>query len=280
MPEKLKPIAFYVRVSTSGQKYASQEAPLLSFAKRKGWLASQFEIFREKVSGVSKSRPMLEKIMNGARIGQIKTVVVYKLDRLGRSLTHLSYIVGELRRTKVAVVSVSEGIDTSADNPLASLQINLLGSFGELERDMIRERTKSGFDAARKRGVIVGRPRTGDKHKAEAVKLKKEGKGLREIAGILKISVTTAYRLTKGCGAPKKVRGQDKLPRRSRKRFSKTPPPKCSPFARARVVVSKTVVYGTQRKENAAHRTENSGFPAGNRPVERATSYGPIRVYD
>lgn len=224
MPPPSKPIAIYIRVSTSGQKFDSQEGPMLDFCKRKGWTAAKFEIFREKISGIAKTRPVLERIMAGARVGKIKTVVVYKLDRLGRSLMHLAYVVNEFKRMGVALLSVSEGIDTSVSNPLAQMQINMLGSFAELERDMIRGRAKAGLEAARKRGVKVGRPRTRDKFTAEAIAFKKKGLSLLQIAGMLKTSVTTVYRITKDCGLPKKVRGADKAPRARRKKVSETPP--------------------------------------------------------
>lgn len=224
-PKDLKPVAIYVRVSTAAQKFASQEDPLNAFCKVRKWARSEVEIFREKASGVAKSRPVLELIMAGCRVGKIKTVVVYKLDRLGRSLTHLSYVVNEFKRMGIALISVTEGIDTSAANPLAGLQINLLGSFGELEREMIRERAKSGYDAARRRGVKVGRPRTLDAKAAQAVALKKKGIKLTDIAKELKISLTSVHRFTKDCGAPRNVRGPDKAPRRRKKKFPKSSPP-------------------------------------------------------
>ncbi len=222
--EAEKPIALYVRVSTTAQKYASQEAPLLEYVKSRKWPLSSFEIFREKASGVAKSRPVLDRIMVGARQGRVKTLVVFKLARLGRSLSHLSWVVDELKRMGVSLISLSEGIDTSEQNPMRDLQTNILGSFGQLERDMIRERTRSGYEAARKRGVKVGRPRMRDAFKVPAIELKKKGHSLEEIGRRLKISIATAYRLTRDCGAPKKVRGADRKPRHRKKTFSKSSP--------------------------------------------------------
>lgn len=224
MPEATKPIAIYMRVSTRAQKYESQEGPLLAFCEARKWTSDKFEIFREKAPGKLKSRPILDQILRGARSGKVKTIVVYKLDRLGRSLSHLSWVNGELGRMGVALISLTEGIDTSESNPMRTLQINILGAFGELERDMIRERVVSGLTAARKRGVHIGRPNTSLALAEQAIALRKKGHTVDEIAKRLKTSPATASRLTSDCGAPKRVRGRDRKPRLRKRALSKLSP--------------------------------------------------------
>ena len=92
------------------------------------------------------------------RAGGVHQVVTYKLDRLGRSLTHLAIIVGELQMRNVALICTSQGIDTSKQNPVGQLQLGVLMAVAEFERALIKERTIAGLEVARKRGKRLGRP--------------------------------------------------------------------------------------------------------------------------
>lgn len=92
------------------------------------------------------------------RAGGVHQVVTYKLDRLGRSLTHLAIIVGELQMRNVALICTSQGIDTSKQNPVGQLQLGVLMAVAEFERALIKERTLAGLEVARKRGKRLGRP--------------------------------------------------------------------------------------------------------------------------
>jgi DNA invertase Pin-like site-specific DNA recombinase len=93
-----------------------------------------------------------------ARSGGIHQVVTYKLDRLGRCLTHLAIIVGELQMRNVALICTSQGIDSSKQNPVGQLQLGVLMAVAEFERALIKERTRAGLEVARKRGKRLGRP--------------------------------------------------------------------------------------------------------------------------
>ena len=92
------------------------------------------------------------------RAGGVHQVVTYKLDRLGRNLTHLAIIVGELQMRNVALICTSQGIDTSKQNPVGQLQLGVLMAVAEFERALIKERTMAGLEVARKRGKRLGRP--------------------------------------------------------------------------------------------------------------------------
>lgn len=152
-------------------------------------------IFKETASGAKTDRPELQKLMNHLRKGDI--VVVYKLDRLGRSLKHLLDVVAELNQKEVGIRSINDAIDTTT--PQGRLFFNISASFAEFERDLIRERTKSGLEAARARGRKGGR-RQGMTKEAEqkailAETYYKEGKmGVNQIAKEIGVSKMTLYK--------------------------------------------------------------------------------------
>lgn len=147
--------AIYLRVSTSGQSVDSQRDACNGAAS--GY--SEVEIFEDVISGASASRDGLDAMMAGVRRHRYQVVICYKLDRLGRSLAHLAQLVAEFDRHGVGLVAASQGIDTSRDNPVGRLQLNVLMAVAEFEREIIRDRTKEGLAAARARGVQLGRPK-------------------------------------------------------------------------------------------------------------------------
>jgi DNA invertase Pin-like site-specific DNA recombinase len=106
------------------------------------------EEFSDTSSGAKFSRDGLDALMREVRKGRIDAVVAYKLDRLRRSLPHLAQLVGEMTAHRVALVIPAQGIDTSASNPASQLQLNILMSVAEFEREIIRERNNSGLRAA------------------------------------------------------------------------------------------------------------------------------------
>ena len=152
-------------------------------------------IFEETASGAKTDRPELQNLLKHIRKGDI--VVVYKLDRLGRSLKHLLEVVSELNSKEVGIRSINDAIDTTT--PQGRLFFNISASFAEFERDLIRERTKSGLEAARARGRKGGR-RQGMTKEAEqkailAETYYKEGKmGVNQIAEEIGVSKMTLYK--------------------------------------------------------------------------------------
>jgi DNA invertase Pin-like site-specific DNA recombinase len=119
--------AVYVRVSTDGQTTASQEHELHAYCDRRGWRST--EIYSDQISGAKFVRPGLDALMASVRAGKVERVVVFKLDRLGRSLAHLALILDELQRHGVALISTSQGIDTSANNPVGRLQVGVAPAY-------------------------------------------------------------------------------------------------------------------------------------------------------
>ena len=129
------------------------------------------------------------------RRGKVDIVVCFKLDRLGRSLSHLAALIGEFNAHNVALVVPAQGIDTSGANSAARLQLNILCAVPEFERDLIRERTLAGLVAARKRGARLGRPRSIDQYRSQVLELKGRGMSRRAIAGELGIPASNVGRL-------------------------------------------------------------------------------------
>jgi DNA invertase Pin-like site-specific DNA recombinase len=122
-------------------------------------------VFEDKASGARDDRPGLQECLDYLEPGD--TLVVWKLDRLGRSLSHLITIVEDLRKNGVAFRSLTEGMDTS--NPHGELLFHLFGALAQYERALTKERVHAGLAAARRRGRYGGRPQAVDSEKLEAI---------------------------------------------------------------------------------------------------------------
>ena len=138
-------IVGYARVSTQGQKLDFQ----LDALKKAGCTI----IFEEKVSGI-KLRPELDRALSYLREGDV--LVIWKLDRLARSLKELISIIDMLNKRNIAFKSISDGIDTNS--ALGRCQFGIFASLAEYEREILIERTREGLKAARERGKLGGRP--------------------------------------------------------------------------------------------------------------------------
>jgi DNA invertase Pin-like site-specific DNA recombinase len=136
----------YARVSTADQHLRMQEDALKS--------AGCEEIYTDVISGVKSQRPGLEKALNYLRGGD--TLVVWKLDRLGRSIQHLIQTINALQEKKIGFKSLQENIDTATSG--GKLTFHIFSALAEFERDLIQERTQAGLKAARARGKMGGRP--------------------------------------------------------------------------------------------------------------------------
>ncbi len=176
----------YARVST-----LDQHLDLQMQALRK---AGCKRIFREKVSGVSRQRPEFQRMLEQLRDGD--TIIVWKLDRLARSTRDLLETMETIREAGARFQSLSEPwADTTTHG--GKLIMTVFAGIAEFERDLIRERTKAGRDAARDRGVSFGRPRKLNPEQAKlAQRLISEGKPVRQIAETFNVHAATIYRLS------------------------------------------------------------------------------------
>lgn len=174
----------YARVSTIGQDEALQLDALQ--------MAGVDRLFVDRASGALTERPALTSALECARPGD--SLVVWRLDRLGRSLRHLIDVVQGLQQRDVALVSLTEQIDTST--PGGRLIFHVFGALAEFERDLIRERTQAGLAAARARGRIGGRPTvwTADKLTTARVMRDSGEYDVSTIARVLGVSRASVYR--------------------------------------------------------------------------------------
>jgi DNA invertase Pin-like site-specific DNA recombinase len=174
----------YARVSTTDQKLDSQ----LDALRKSGCN----QVFTDIASGAKADRAGLTEALAFLRHGD--TLVVWKLDRLGRSLRHLIDAINELHRRKIGFRSLQENVDTTSS--AGKLFFHVFGALAEFERELIRERTCAGLSAARARGRRGGRPQLmTDKKIQMAATLLKDGRArLKDVCGTLGVSKATLYR--------------------------------------------------------------------------------------
>jgi DNA invertase Pin-like site-specific DNA recombinase len=145
--------ALYARVSTEAQTTDNQVLELRDYASRHGWTITEY--IDHGVSGAKESRPALDCLMADARRRQFDLVLVWRLDRFGRSLRHIVTALDELHARGVSFVSLGEGIDLST--PAGKLQLHILAALAEFERGRIRERIHAGLSRAKSQGKRLGR---------------------------------------------------------------------------------------------------------------------------
>ena len=179
--------ALYARVSTLDQEPENQLAELRRYVAARDWVA--IEYVDQGVSGAKDRRPALDRLVADARRRQVDTVVVWRLDRLGRSLKHLVTLLDEFHAVGVGFVSLGEGIDLHT--PAGRLQLHILAALAEFERARIAERVAAGLARARQHGTRLGRP---EKVVPESVLGSVRGLSVREAARRLGVSPATAHR--------------------------------------------------------------------------------------
>ena len=174
----------YARVSTTEQKAHLQTDALKA--------AGCMRVWTDKASGMLDHRPQLDRVLDHLRSGG--TLIVWRLDRLGRSLPHLIATVTELANREVGFRSLTEGIDTTTS--AGRLVFHVFGALAEFERELIRERTVAGLAAARARGRTGGRPRAMTPEKLAVARQMYDSKEhtLDTIAATIEVSRSTLYR--------------------------------------------------------------------------------------
>ena len=150
----------YIRVSTDDQNLNLQKDALIKYG------IDQRNIFSDKTSGSKDKRVGLDKAIEFLKDGD--TLVVWKLDRLGRSLAHLISIITSLKNRNISFISITEGMDTTTAS--GELFFHIFGALAQFERSLIQERVKAGLESAKQRGISGGRPRAIDDEKISAIK--------------------------------------------------------------------------------------------------------------
>jgi DNA invertase Pin-like site-specific DNA recombinase len=174
----------YARVSTDEQNLDLQLSALNA--------AGCEQLYTDKVSGTKATRPGLTEALSHLRAGD--TLVVWRLDRLGRSLRHLIDTVTDLQEREVGFKSLQEAIDTTTSG--GKLVFHIFGALAEFEREIIRERTKAGLTAARSRGKTGGRPKALTEKQVEMLRhlAADKERSIKDICKTLGISRKTFYR--------------------------------------------------------------------------------------
>jgi DNA invertase Pin-like site-specific DNA recombinase len=193
--QSLQQAAIYGRVSTvTNQSTDMQVRDLRQLADRRSFEVVH-EYLDEGFSGAKSSRPALDRMLADAKRGKFRILLVWKLDRLGRSLAHLVRLLEDLRAWNVELVSFSEGLDFTTTT--GKLLYQMLSAFSEFERDCISERVRSGLRNARAKGKRLGRPRV-FADASRIATLRAQGRSWREIVSETGISKGSAQRALSG----------------------------------------------------------------------------------
>lgn len=184
-------VGLYARVSTHDQQtLPMQLTAMRAHAKHRGWaIVAQIK----DIGSGARARPKRDAILAAARRRELDVVLVWKLDRWGRSLPDLVVTLRELAELGVGFVSITEALDFTT--PTGRAMVGLLAVFAEFERDLLCERVKAGIAQARKEGRRIGRPPTATRLRAHVRRFFSEGVSKAEIARRLAISRPTVRRL-------------------------------------------------------------------------------------
>ncbi len=183
--------AIYARVSTDEQTTDNQVLKLKKVADRNGWEIEA--IYADTISGAKSKRPQLDKLMKAVMRKKVDMVMVWSVDRLGRSLQHLTSLLSDIESKGINLYLHQQNIDTSS--PSGKMLFQLLGVFAEFERSMIRERVMAGLDRARSQGKRLGRPPVPPITVDKIKRLREEGLSLRKIAKQVGISPSKVHQL-------------------------------------------------------------------------------------
>jgi DNA invertase Pin-like site-specific DNA recombinase len=195
--ERVMRAAIYARVSTAGngQSPEMQLRELREYVAHRGWTLAG-EYVDAGVSGSKESRPELDRLRADAKRRKFDAVVVYRYDRFARSLRQLVNALEEFRSLGIEFVSLHEGVDTSTPN--GRLVFGIFASIAEFERELIRDRVRSGLKNARAKGKVLGRPRVAVDI-ARIAQLRAKGASWRKVSRELGVSLGTARRALKTC---------------------------------------------------------------------------------
>jgi len=186
-------VALYARCSThdKGQDPELQLVPLREYCQRRGFTIAG-EYVDNGISGTKERRPQLDRLLEAARKRQIDLVLVWKLDRFGRSLRQLVVTLEELSTLGIGFISYQDNIDLTT--PQGRLMFHIIGAMAEFERELIRERVKAGIQNAQKKGIKVGRKALPPIVEDKVREMRSEGLSMRSIAKKTKLSIGSVHK--------------------------------------------------------------------------------------
>lgn len=199
--------AIYARVSTTDQNCELQIRELQAYAERQSW--SIAETYQDAISGAKANRPALNRLMFDARARKFDCLLVWKLDRFGRSLVDCLNNIKTLEENGVRFIAVTQGLDTDLQNPASRFLLHVLGAAAEFERSLIRERTQAGqaryrqdFESGKVGKTVASRsgrnlpPYRPRKifDREEVLRLRRQGRSYRQIARSLGLGLGTVVR--------------------------------------------------------------------------------------
>ena len=184
----MKRIAIYARVSTDRQSTESQLNTLREYIEKREWNLFK-EYIDEGFTGSNTKRPAFNEMMADAKKRRFDVLLVYKLDRLSRSLKDLIITLDDLKSTGIDFVSYDNSLDTTT--PTGRLIFHVVGSVAEFEREIIKERVKTGLENARRKGKRLGRPPVSSALVEEAKRLRSQGMPYQKIGLQLGIPEST-----------------------------------------------------------------------------------------
>jgi DNA invertase Pin-like site-specific DNA recombinase len=202
---KTKRVALYARISTlnHGQDPEVQLRELRDYCEHRGFVITETYIDKG-ISGSRERRPALDKLMADCRKRRVDAVVVYRYDRFARSLRQLVNALEEFCSLGIEFISLHEGVDTSTAN--GRLVFGIFASIAEFERELIRDRVRSGLAAAKAKGKRLGRPRV-LANVEKLASLRASGASWRAISRQTGVSARTIRRMLEGCGSNLPERG-------------------------------------------------------------------------
>jgi putative DNA-invertase from lambdoid prophage Rac len=205
--EKILRVALYLRVSTAEQNSELQLRELREYTERQGWQI--VGIYQEVTSGAKSNRPELNRLMLDAAARRFDCLLVWKLDRFGRSLVDCLNNIHDLERNGIRFIAMTQGLDTDQKNPASRFLLHVLGAAAEFERSLIRERTQAGqmrykqdFENGRVDKIVYSRSgRNMPPHRPkrifdreEVFRLRCQGRSYRQIAKSLGLGLGTVVR--------------------------------------------------------------------------------------
>jgi DNA invertase Pin-like site-specific DNA recombinase len=189
----MRKVAIYARVSTDKQTCDNQLIELRAVAERCGYTIVQ-EFVDSGISGAKgrADRPALDAMMKASNQRKFDMILVWSIDRLGRSLQNLVELLNDLQTIKVDLMFLQQGMDTSTSS--GRMMFSIFGALAEFERNLIRERVVAGQNRAKARGVKMGRPSKMNDGLRSAIQLLREnGMGIKQIAKEVGVGIGTVY---------------------------------------------------------------------------------------